>query len=116
MKTYHKIAMMFPLLAAEEVEDLAQRIYEQDGSRPVVTFHNEIIDDNCTLLAHRIAKVTPVFEEFEPSVDAEGECDIFIQAMTYCVNEHMKRRYVSPIQRALIAIELENMIEDMQAT
>ncbi|WEG08649.1 DNA N-6-adenine-methyltransferase [Microbacterium horticulturae] len=95
---FHPLANIYPLMAADELAELAESI-SRNGLREPVVLHADgtVLDGRNRLLACRVARVSPRFVSFT-GTDRE--------ALEFVVDTNSTRRHLTQSQRALIAARL----------
>lgn len=91
----HPAAAMFPMLAPEELEDLAADIREQGLLQAVVLDANrQLIDGRNRLAACAVAEVEPHYATLPPGVDP----------VAYILSLNVQRRHLNQSQRAMAVV------------
>jgi hypothetical protein len=67
-KRFHQFANLFPLVAEDGLQKLAQDICNHGQLEPIVLLEGEVLDGRCRYLACQIAGVEPKFELYEAMV------------------------------------------------
>lgn len=93
---FHPIAEMYPRMSRDEFNNLIGSMEERgfDSSHPIVLFEGKILDGINRYLASKEANVTPVFIEFEGTID---------EAIIKSRDLNAFRRHLSSSQKAMIA-------------
>lgn len=91
----HPVADLFPMLAADELQELAADIAERGQLQPIILdTEGRVLDGRNRLAACEIADVEPTFETFDGE-DPDG----------YALAVNIARRHLSTGARAMIAAE-----------
>lgn len=102
---FHPIAEAFPLMSEGEISDLADAI-EADGffgDEPIVLYEGKILDGRHRFLAclalHQEGRLSepPPFREWEQNG---------VSPMSWAVGKNLRRRHLTPSQKAMIAADL----------
>lgn len=99
----HPAALLFPMMAEEELNKLADDIAANGLLEPVVLYHGQIIDGRNRLEACKLAGVEPKY------ITVNGEIG---QPVLYVVSKNLHRRHLSVGQRAAIAAEMVPMLRE----
>lgn len=94
----HVFCALFPKMPADEFRGLKESIKKNGLLNPVVTYKGEILDGAHRYRACQQLKVEPLLREFDGD-DAFG----------FVFDQNIKRRQLSPSQRAVIAAGLANI-------
>lgn len=94
----HPLADLFPLMAADELQRLADDIKANGLRDPIVTLGGQILDGRNRYKACRMAGVEPKAEVF---------CGT--DPVAFVVSKNLHRRHLNESQRALVAASLANM-------
>lgn len=97
MKNVHPAAELFPLMAQEEMAELARDIAAHGLREPIRVWGGLILDGRNRLRACEIAGVEPRFEEADLGGSSPTE---------YVLSENLHRRHLSTAQRAALALDL----------
>ena len=97
MESVHPAAALFPMMTADELQALADDIRENGLREPIETYDGQIIDGRNRLEACKLSGVTPRMREW----DGEGSLTAYI------VSKNLRRRHLTPSQRAELGRELE---------
>jgi ParB-like chromosome segregation protein Spo0J len=90
--TIHPVADLFPMLADDELAELASSIKADGLLQPIIVDPDGVLlDGRNRLAACKLAKVTPVFETYAGDADA------------YALTVNIARRHLTKGQRAMIA-------------
>ncbi len=88
----HPVAAMFPMLAADELQELADDIKANGQVQPIMLDANgQLIDGRNRLAACKLAGVDPVFDQLEKDRDP----------VAYILSTNVARRHLSKGQRAM---------------
>ena len=98
---FHPIANLFPLLEGDEFEALVTDIRMNGLYEPVITYQGFILDGRNRYLACQEAGVTPRYTEYAGSDPAQ---------MVLSMN--LKRRHLTPTQKAFIALDIMPFYEE----
>lgn len=88
----HPVAALFPMLAEDELKDLAADIKTNGLIHPIIVKEGMLIDGRNRLAACKLAGVEPAFEELNGS-----------DPVTYILSANFARRHMSKGQRAMAA-------------
>lgn len=93
----HPLADLFPLMSAQEYEDLLASVRDHGfrASEPIVLFEGRILDGRNRYTAAWEADVEPGFRQFDPA--AEGT------PIDYVLDLNFNRRNLNESQRAMVA-------------
>lgn len=95
----HPVAALFPMLADDELEELAADIGQRGQLQPIILDSDgRILDGRNRLAACRIAGVDPVFETYDGG-DPDG----------YALSVNIARRHLSTGARAIIAAKASKL-------
>jgi len=100
--SWHEATTMFPVLPADEMENLAEDIRQHGLLNPLVLHADKLIDGRNRLLACKVAGVTPRFTEWKPR---RNESPI-----AWVVSQNLKRRHLTPSQKAFVTVEVEKLL------
>lgn len=98
----HPAADLFPMMDAERLAELAEDISAHGLRDPIVTFEGKILDGRNRKRACEMVGVAPRFAEWQD--DGGGPT-------AYVLSENLKRRDLTPGQRAAIAVEALPLFE-----
>lgn len=100
MKTYeeHPLSQLLPMMKEAELNELAQDIKLNGCLAPVTLYEGKILDGRNRLKACQLVGVEPKFRQLN------GEDPI-----AFIVSVNIKRRHLTPSQRAMIAARIEGM-------
>ena len=94
----HPVADLFPLLAGDELQQLAEDIRRNGLHQPIVRdAHGVIIDGRNRLLACHIAGVAPRFVDLPAGADP----------VAYILSANIARRHLSQGQRAMVVAKAQ---------
>jgi hypothetical protein len=96
--TFHEAANLFPMLAAHELEALANDIKQTGLLNPIVLYQGQIIDGRNRYLACQRAGVEPHFIQWEPNG---------ISPLDWVISQNIHRRHLNASQRACLGRELK---------
>lgn len=98
---FHPVADLFPLLDKVELRDLADDIRER-GLREPIWLHPDgrVIDGRNRYRACLAAKVEPRTRTYDGTED---------ELISFVVSLNLKRRHLTPSQRAALAVDLEKL-------
>jgi ParB-like chromosome segregation protein Spo0J len=96
----HPIADLFPMMAEEELQDLAADIAERGLLQPITRHDGVILDGRNRYAACQIAGVTPQFVDYEGD-DPEG----------YALAVNIARRHMKKGQQAIVAARAKRLFE-----
>lgn len=96
----HELANLFPMMNAEEMTALITDMRENgfDASSPIITYKGKILDGRNRYAAAQVAKVEPIFFEYEGS-----------DLLSFVLSKNLHRRHLNETQRAGVASKLANM-------
>lgn len=97
----HKFADIFPMTEGEQAEQLKIDINENGLQQSVVLFEGKILDGRNRYRACKELGIEPKIEYYE------GE-----KPLEFVISGNLKRRHLTPDQRAVIAQEVMPMLED----
>lgn len=100
--SHHPAADLFPMLGADELQQLADDIKENGLLDSVVLFHGEILDGRNRLAACELAGVEPRFIDVAESVESP---------VMYVVSKNLHRRHLTTSQRACIGAEMVPLLQ-----
>lgn len=98
---FHPVALLFPAMSDDDLQELADDIQERGLLDPIVTWRGKVIEGRHRLAACRLAGVEPVFEEW----NGRGSLIAFVRS------KNLKRRHLTPSQRATSAAKLADAME-----
>jgi hypothetical protein len=98
----HPAAMLFPMMNAKALKELADDIKATRLREPVILYQGKILDGRNRLAACKMAGVSPRYEQAD---FREGD-----SLISYVVSLNLKRRHLSDRQRAAIAARLTPMV------
>lgn len=94
----HPLCEMFPPIAQQELELLADSILANGLREPIVTYEGMVLDGQNRLAACAIAGVKPVFKEYSGN-----------DALAFVLDANLYRRHLNTAQKAQIASRLATM-------
>lgn len=97
----HEVCNIFPEMSESEFEELVADIRENGLREPIKTYKSKIIDGKSRFRACKKAGVAPRFEEWNGKGSLIG----------YVVSLNLKRRHLSPDQKAAVAVALLPLLE-----
>jgi hypothetical protein len=100
----HPICALFPQLAEAELSELARDIKTLGQREPILLYEGRILDGRNRFLACRLAEVEPWTMQFDP-VKAKLTPEQLV------VSSNLRRRDLTPAQKAAIAVEWAERIE-----
>ena len=89
------------MIEGNELEQLKIDIKEQGLLQPIVLFEDQILDGRNRYIACKDLDIEPKFEEYKGSKPLE-----------YVISGNLKRRHLTPDQRAVIAQEVMPLLEE----
>src|ERR1700735_5661987 len=92
---FHEVCTIFPEMAADELQLLADDIRENGLRESIWTFNGQVLDGRNRLKACEIAGVEPTFREWNGAGDP----------VIFALSLNRFRRHLSPSQRAQIAVD-----------
>jgi len=101
MLKFHKFADIFPLIEGEELEQLKIDIKEHGLLQPIVLFEDQILDGRNRYIACKDLDIEPKFEEYKGTKPLE-----------YVISGNLKRRHLTPDQRAVLSLNILPMLEE----
>jgi len=97
----HPACLLFPPLPPGEFQSLVADIAAHGLLHPIVLHEGRVLDGRNRLLACRQAGVAPLFTTWE----GEGS------PIQWAISANMRRRHLSPSQRAVLALDLLPLLE-----
>tara|TARA_R110002073_G_scaffold76548_6_gene185856 strand:- start:10602 stop:11507 length:906 start_codon:yes stop_codon:yes gene_type:complete len=94
----HPVADLFPMLPADEAAELSLDVGMYGLREAITLYDGELLDGRNRLKACRDAGVEPVFETYDGD-DPVG----------FIISKNIRRRQLSPSQRAMIAAEIARL-------
>jgi hypothetical protein len=105
---WHEAAKLFPLMDAAELDALANDISTNGIHNPVVMYEGKVLDGRNRLLAcKKLGNVLPRFEHYETETNGN--------AVQWVISQNVHRRNLTPSQKALIAVEAEDLMRSLTA-
>jgi ParB-like chromosome segregation protein Spo0J len=95
---FHSFAGIYPLLADDELEKLADDIRQNGLHEPIVTFEDKILDGRNRQTACMLAGVKPVYRAFGGDKS---------EALRFVRSENERRRHLEKGQRAACQVKFE---------
>ena len=102
-ENWHEASKLFPLMQDEEFQDLVNDIKENGLLSPIMLFENKILDGRNRLLACKELGIDPKFSEWNALSD--------VSPILWTISMNLKRRNLSPSQKAMIAVEAKPILE-----
>ena len=93
---FHPACLLFPPLSDEDLQSLADDIKKNGQLQPITTLDGMILDGRNRLLACKIAKVEPRFEEWTGTGSP----------LEWAISANLHRRHLTASQRAVLALEV----------
>jgi len=103
---FHQYANLFPLMAEEDRQRLADDIKNNSQREPIWLFEGKILDGRNRYLACLDVGETPIFEQFEGS---ESE------ALSAVISWNLERRHLTSSQCLAVSIEANELAESIAA-
>ena len=97
----HPAAQIFPLMGEAELQELADDIKEHGQQEPIVLLDRQILDGRNRYAACALAGVTPLTREHDGKTSPTE----------YVVSKNIKRRHLTPAQRAALGAEITPLYE-----
>lgn len=109
----HPAAQLFPMMEEAELADLAESIGQGfDPQHPIVLLDGQILDGrNRALVLERLGVGIKSNPDFTREATATEEAD----AVEFVLRENLRRRHLTPSQRAAIAAEAQLLVEEERA-
>jgi len=101
-REFHPVANLFPLLEGEGFEALVEDIRVHGLRHAVVLHEGKIVDGRNRYRACRAAGIAPRYQEW----DGEGSL------VAFSVSENMRRRDLTPPQKAAVAVDLLPLLRE----
>ena len=98
----HELAQMFPRPTEQEKRDLGEHISKHGLQEPIILFEGKVLDGVSRQEQCAIHEVQPRFAEFmhlSPDIREAGP-------LQFVIGRNLRRRHLTPSQRAMIAAEL----------
>ncbi len=99
---FHPIAELFPLIEGDEFVALVDDIRANGLREAIWTYDGQIIDGRNRYRACSVSGVAPRFRQW----DGQGSLVAFV------VSLNLKRRHLTPSQRAMVAVEMLPWLEE----
>jgi hypothetical protein len=96
MRQVHEYAKLFPPLPPEEFSQLVADIKENGLHQPIKLHEDKVLDGVNRDRACDKAGVKPVYEKFNGG-----------DPLAYVISQNIRRRHLTPSQRAMLGLELE---------
>ena len=93
---HHEAANLFPMMAKEQLGDLASDIKENGLLAPIEVYKGKIIDGRNRWLACELADIEPDIVDVEPD-----------DPIAYVLSANLHRRHLSESQRAMVGARLK---------
>ena len=100
---YHPAAQIFPLMAGEELKELAKDIKEHGLLEPITMIAGAVLDGRNRLMACKSAGIEPRFVEWDGSGGSPT---------LYVIGKNIHRRHLTISQRAAIGVEMLPLLRD----
>jgi len=97
----HKLAELIPSMTEEEYQNLKEDIQKNGLITPIVIYENKILDGKHRYRVCQELGIEPKFEEYK------GD-----NPVSYVVSLNLKRRHLTPSQRAAIALDILPYLEE----
>jgi ParB-like nuclease domain len=97
-KRFHQFANLFPMLADDSLQQLAEDIKDRGLLDPIMLLEGQILDGRCRYAACEIAGVEPKFEQY-------GGDD----PLGYVLSRNLHRRHLTESQRAMVAAKAADL-------
>jgi ParB-like nuclease domain len=101
----HPLADLFPPLYPDGLQELADDIKKNGQLEPIVLYQGKILDGQNRYLAARMAGREPMVKEFSPDETNMGPLE-------YVWSMNLRRRDLTPSQRAYLAVELLEILRE----
>jgi N6-adenosine-specific RNA methylase IME4 len=98
---FHRFSNIFPMIEGNELEQLKIDIKEQGLLQPIVLFEDQILDGRNRYIACKDLDIEPKFEEYKGNKPLE-----------YVISGNLKRRHLTPDQRAVLSLNILPMLEE----
>jgi len=98
---FHPACKLFPKLNDSDLQELAEDIKANGLQNPIVLLDGEILDGRNRFAACKLAGVDPQFKNW----DGEGS------PVEWIISQNLKRRHLTPSQKAVVAFELLPLLE-----
>jgi hypothetical protein len=98
----HELAQMFPRPSETEKRELGEHIEKFGLQEPIILFEGKVLDGVSRQEQCAVHDIQPRYAEFmhlSPDIQSAG-------ALNFVIGRNLKRRHLSPSQRAMIAAEL----------
>jgi len=99
----HPLALMFPEMAQDERRELMEHISTHGQLHPIVTHEGMILDGRNRYWCCLVLGLAPVLKEWD------GEAG---SPLAYVVGCNLNRRHLTPGQRAAIAVDLKERLQE----
>lgn len=100
---WHEAANLFPLMDEQELAALAADIAANGLLNPIVMLDGKVLDGRNRLLACKLAGVEPSFRQW----DQQGS------PVVWAISQNVQRRNLTASQKALIAVEAEDLMRTL---
>jgi hypothetical protein len=97
-KPFHQFANLFPMVADDALQELAQDIKHCGLLDPIVLLERQILDGRCRYVACEIAGIEPKFEQYR------GD-----DPLGYVLSRNLHRRHLTESQRAMVAAKAADL-------
>lgn len=95
---FHPFANIFPMVAEDQLQELAQDIKDRGLLDPIVLHQGKILDGRCRYLACEITEVELKFQDY-----------VGDDPLSYVVSCNLRRRHLSESQRAMVAAKVADL-------
>ncbi len=103
----HPISKIFPEMSGDDKKELIDDIRKNGLQEPIILFEGKILDGRNRQQACATAGIEPSYVEFEKL----GTLARTAGPVAYVISRNLKRRHLTPSQRAVIAAEALPMFE-----
>lgn len=97
---WHPAAKMFPLMAQDELQRLADDIKINGQKNAIILLDDQILDGRNRALACHLAGVSPDFARLAKTVSSPA---------AWVLSQNLHRRHLTATQRAFVAVEAEKL-------
>lgn len=102
------MACIFPMLAIEDLTDLAESIQRSGQREPIVLLEGKILDGRNTAAACELIGATPTYREYNPEKDGPSP-------IRFVLDRNLERRHLTPSQKAAAATAALDFIDKAAA-
>jgi N6-adenosine-specific RNA methylase IME4/ParB-like chromosome segregation protein Spo0J len=99
----HAVASLFPMMSEEEYRALVEDVRTHGQREPIWTLDNAIIDGRNRWRACEELGITPATREYQ------GDASMSV-LVSFVLSLNLKRRHLSSSQKAVIALEVEQLL------